>query len=114
MWGVAVERLDVKHAKCLVDIVGGHRRPSGVTHEPGSFLVLMSMTITPRVFGVFGAPTSTTWCILYSTSLARVEATVSGRPVMFRDSAMSCTVRDQPGVLRKRERAVVTRIASGL
>ena len=95
MWGVAIERFDVKHAKCLIDIVRSHRCSPGVAHKPGGFLVFVSVTIIPGLFGVLAAPTSTTWCILYSTSLARADATVSGKPVMFRDSAISCGVHDQ-------------------
>ena len=95
MWGVAIERFNIKHAKCLVDIVGRHRRSPSMAHKPGGFLVFVSVTIIPGLFGVLAAPTSTTWCILYSTSLARAEATASCRPVIFRDSAMSYGVRDQ-------------------
>jgi len=95
MWGVTVEGFDVEYAERLVDIVGGHCRSSSMAHKPSSFLVFVSMTIIPGVFGVLAVPTSTTWCILYSTSLARAEATASGKPVTFRDSAMSCGVRDQ-------------------
>ena len=32
--GIAVERFDVEHAECLVDVVGSHRRSSSVAHEP--------------------------------------------------------------------------------
>lgn len=113
MRGVTVERFDVEHTECLVDIVGSHRRPPSMTHEPSSFLVFVRIAITTGWFGVFSAPTSTTWCILYSTSLARADATASGRPVMFKDSAMSCRVRGQHE-LRINTRMVVTRIASGL
>ena len=103
MWRVAVEGFNIEDTKCLVDIVGIHRCPSRVTHEPGSFLVFVSMAITPGLSGMFATPTSTTWCILYSTSLARAEATASGRPVMFRDSAISCGVHDQHGLARQYE-----------
>ena len=37
----------------------------------------------------FNVLTSTTWCILCSTSLASAEATWSERLVMFKDSATS-------------------------
>jgi len=66
-----------------------------MTHKPSGFLVFISVTIIPELFDVSAAPTSTTWCILYSTSLARAEATASGKPVTFRDSAMSCGVCNQ-------------------
>ena len=95
MRGVAVKRLDVEHTKRLVNIVGSHCCSPSMTHKPGSFLVFVSMAMTTGLPGVLGAPTSTTWCILYSTSLARADATVSGRPVTLSDSAMSCVVRDQ-------------------
>ena len=91
---MAVERFDVEHAECLVDIVGSYRRSSSMTHKP-SFFVLMSTTMTPSTFGMLAALTSSTWCILYSTSLARAGATASGKPVAFRYSAMSWGVHDQ-------------------
>ena len=91
---MTVERFDVKHTECLVDIVGSYRRSSSMTHKP-SFFVLMSTTMTPSTFGMLAALTSSTWCILYSTSLARAGATASGKPVTFRYSAMSWGVHDQ-------------------
>ena len=49
MWGVvrgvAVERFDVEYAECLVNVVGSHRCSSSVAHEPGSFLVFVSVMI---------------------------------------------------------------------
>ena len=102
MRGVAVERFNVKHAKCLIDIVGSHRCSPSMTHKPGGFLVFVSVTIIPGLFSVLAAPTSTTWCILYSTSLERAEATASGKLVIFRDSAISCGVRDQYTPLAQR------------
>ena len=47
MWGVAVEGFNVKHAKCLVDIVGSHRCSPSMAHKPGGFLVFVSVTIIP-------------------------------------------------------------------
>ena len=46
---MAVERFNVKYAECLVDIVGSRSRPSSVAHEPGSFLVFVSVMIVWRV-----------------------------------------------------------------
>ena len=46
---MTVERFDVKHTECLVDIVGSHGRSSSVAHEPGSFLVFVSVMIIWRV-----------------------------------------------------------------
>lgn len=108
MWGVAVEGFDVKHAKRLVDIVRSHRCSPSVAHKPGGFLVFVSLMINPKLFGVLAVPTSTTWCILYSTSLERAEATASGKPVMFRDSAMSCEVCDQYTPLAQRVNGAYT------
>lgn len=74
-----------------------------MAHKPSGFLVFVSVMMIPGLFGVLAALTSTTWCILYSTSLARAEATASGKPVMFRDSAMSYGARDQYTPLAEHE-----------
>ena len=60
--------------------------------------------------------TSIAWGTPYSTSFARADATVSGRPVMYRDSAMSCGefVISKCASLELEAETVVTRIASGL
>ena len=60
--------------------------------------------------------TSVAWGILYSTSLTRADVTTSGKPVMFRDSAMSCGefVISKCASLELEAETVVTRIASGL